>query len=470
MTDQVPGGRPGRRITRGLALPLLAAVPALAVRFSGASPAPALVALLFAAAVVAAAFLLTWGTELAELDLGEGLALALLALIAVLPEYAVDVVFAWKAGQDPGTWAPLALANVTGANRLLIGAGWSVMALFAIRAARRASYPGTDVAPPEPARGRFGAGGAAVILHRVQVVELAFLAVASVYGLTLALRRTLTLLDTVLLFAIFTAYLWRVRHAGNAGEAEDADAAADEASELFGPAAAVAGLPARRRRWVTAGMLLAAAAIIVVVAGPFASSLVDTGRQLHVNDFLLVQWVAPLASETPEFIAVLLLAWRMQASAGLGALISSKINQWTILVGILPLVFMISAGSWRGLPLDTVQREELLLTAAQSVFAVSLVITGWLTAAGAWTLLGLFTARFALAWTLPGPARGTERLILAGVYLMLAVVLLTARRAAARDVLAVGLAGRPAAGKAEAAATTDRSAAGTPARPERRNP
>jgi cation:H+ antiporter len=59
---------------------------------------PVLTAALFAAAVVAAAFLLTWGTELAELDLGEGLALALLALIAVLPEYAVDVVFSWKAG------------------------------------------------------------------------------------------------------------------------------------------------------------------------------------------------------------------------------------------------------------------------------------------------------------------------------------------------------------------------------------
>jgi cation:H+ antiporter len=101
----------------------------------------------------------------------------------------------------------LALANVTRANRLLIGVGWWVMALFAIRAARRAGYPGPDVRRPQAVRGRFGRGGAAVVLHRVQVVELAFLAVASVYGLTLALRRSLTILDTVVLVLIFIAYL-----------------------------------------------------------------------------------------------------------------------------------------------------------------------------------------------------------------------------------------------------------------------
>jgi cation:H+ antiporter len=280
-----------------------------------------------------------------------------------------------------------------------------------------------------------------------------------VYGLTLALRRSLTILDTVLLVLIFIAYLWRVRHADRTSA--DADAAADdgddddddEASELFGPAAAVASLPALQRRWVTAGMLLAAAGIIIAVAEPFADSLVSTGRQLHVNDFLLVQWVAPLASETPEFIAVLLLAYRLHASAGLGALISSKINQWTILVGVLPVVFAASAGGWHGLPLDTVQREELLLTAAQSMFAVGLVITGRLTATGAWSLLGLFTAQFVLAWTLPASARGSERLLLAAVYLLLALGLLIARRKAVRNVLSAGLAGRPATGTADRAAT-----------------
>ena len=81
-------------------LALLAAVPALC---GSARPNPqlshALEAVLFGLAIVGAAFLLSWAAEVAQLDISAGLALALLALIAVLPEYAVDFVFAWKGGQ-----------------------------------------------------------------------------------------------------------------------------------------------------------------------------------------------------------------------------------------------------------------------------------------------------------------------------------------------------------------------------------
>ena len=66
-----------------------------------------------------------------QLDISAGLALALLALIAVLPEYAVDFVFTWKAGKDPVKYAPDALANMTGGNQLLIGVGWSMVVLVA---------------------------------------------------------------------------------------------------------------------------------------------------------------------------------------------------------------------------------------------------------------------------------------------------------------------------------------------------
>ena len=96
---------------------------------------------------------------------------------------------------------------------------------------------------------------------------------------------------------------------------------------------------------------------------------------LGVDEFLLVQWVAPLASEAPELIVACLYAWRLKARDSLGTLLSSKVNQWTLLVGTIPIVFAISAGTIDGLPIDTQQRFELLLTAAQSLFAVSILIT-----------------------------------------------------------------------------------------------
>ena len=429
------GTTAGFRIAGGLALPLAVALPGLVVRIAGVPLAAPVAAVAFAAAVVGAAFLLTWGAELAEIDLGEGLALALLALIAVLPEYAVDVVFAWKAGQDPEQYAPLALANMTGANRLLIGAGWSVVALIAIRVMRRRSA-GNDAGSIR-----------AVQLRPVQLVEVAFLGIASVYALTLALRPSLTWIDAVVLFGIFAAYLWRVRSVSRSdGDDDDDDDDDDaEASELFGPASRVAELSTAPRRALTIFMLVAAAVIIVLVAEPFADSLVSTGSALDVDQFLLVQWVAPLASETPEFIAVILLAIKLQGASALGALISSKINQWTLLVGILPLVFAVSSGSLSGLPVDVAQREELLLTAAQSLFAIALILPGRLTSRGAWALLTLFMAQFLAAWLLPADLRGAERLWFSAAYLALAALLVVRHRSALRHVFVTGLRRHPAA-------------------------
>ena len=76
---------------------------------------------MFGLAILGSAFLLAWAAEALQLDVSQGLALTVLALIAVLPEYAVDFTFAAKAGENPEKFAPLALANMTGGNRLLIG-------------------------------------------------------------------------------------------------------------------------------------------------------------------------------------------------------------------------------------------------------------------------------------------------------------------------------------------------------------
>src|SRR5262245_66515962 len=82
--------------------------------------------------------MLSWAAELAQLDIPQALAIALLALIAVLPEYAVDMYFAWEAGKDP-QYTSYAMANMTGANRLLIGVGWAaVVVTFWLKTGNRA--------------------------------------------------------------------------------------------------------------------------------------------------------------------------------------------------------------------------------------------------------------------------------------------------------------------------------------------
>src|SRR5437879_9585308 len=111
-------------------LAVLAAVPATLVHFGGVAAPIEIATLFYGIAIVGAAFAMSWGAEAAEHDIPRALALTVVALLAVLPEYAVDVIFAYKAGQDP-TFIPYAAANMTGSNRLLLGLGWPTVAVLA---------------------------------------------------------------------------------------------------------------------------------------------------------------------------------------------------------------------------------------------------------------------------------------------------------------------------------------------------
>ena len=182
-------------------------------------------------------------------------------------------------------------------------------------------------------------------------------------------------------------------------------------------------------------LLVFAAAVILASAEPFAEALVATGRSAHINEFLLVQWLAPLASEAPELLIAGLFAWRLNTDAGLSTLVSSKVNQWTLLVGTLPVVFAISSGGWHGLPLGPSQRDELLLTAAQAVFAVSVLASLSLSIREGMMLFALFWAQFIVGAVVPSRWHGAERVGVAIAYLTLAVVFLVRQRGAMRRLL-----------------------------------
>ncbi|MBI2168853.1 MAG: sodium:proton exchanger [Actinobacteria bacterium] len=385
----------------------LGTVPGLVVRFVADHPTPWVAAALFGIAIVAAAFALSWAAEVAQMDVSRGLALAALAFIAVLPEYAVDLVFAWKAGKNPDEFAHLALANMTGANRLLIGLGWSAVVFVAVLAYRRRRKVGDPTAS-------MWAGE--VQLDRTQSVELAFLALATAYSLTLPLKRTLTLFDAALLVGIFVAYLIRI------------SGAPSEHPDLVGPAQLFGSLGKAKRRLSVLVLFVTSAGVILAVAEPFAENLVHTGKEFGVDEFLLVQWLAPLASEAPELIVAILFAWRLKAKAGLGALVSSKVNQWTLLVGTLPIVFALSSGSTHGLPIDGVQREEIFLTAAQSVFAVAVLMNLSLDVREALWLLGLFLTQFIIGAMFGDTVDMYTRIAVGCTYLVLAAWIAIRRR------------------------------------------
>lgn len=396
---------PARHLV-SLTLALLATLPGLVIRLGHVELSHPVAALLFGLSIVGAAFMLSWAAEVAQLDISAGLAIAVLAFIAVLPEYAVDLVFAFKAGgavaahgaecRPPGDLGEspcsLALANMTGANRLLIGIGWSMVVFVAWYRRRAQGQRLTEVA-----------------LERSHAIELAYLAVATAYSLTLPLKTTVTLIDAAVLVGIFVAYTVRI-----------ASAPAEE-PHLVGPARYLGTFADGPRRAIVMALFVFAAGVILLVAEHFAEALVATGREFQISEFLLVQWLAPLASEAPELLVAGLYAWRLNTNAGLGTLVSSKVNQWTLLVGTLPIVFAFASGSLQGLPVESRQREELFLTAAQSVFAVATLATLSISLREAGLLFVLFFAQFVVGGLVPESWHGVERIAVSVVYLVLAL-------------------------------------------------
>ena len=393
-------------------------------------PAPDLpdpvLALIYGVAIVGAAFLLSWAAEAVQVDINAGLALALLALLAVLPEYAVDFVFTMKCGEaytggsTPPEVCTLALANMTGANRVLVGVGWPMVVLVASLAvwwAARRRGEGREEA--SSASSKVGE----VRLAPTMSVEVGFLGFATLYSLTLPLRESIGLWDSAVLIGLFAAYAWRLSKMK------------PTEPDLLGASKWVGERSAKSRRWWVIAMFVFAGLVILTTAEHFAESLVASGREVGISEFLLVQWVAPLASESPELIVACLYAWRLKASDSLGTLLSSKVNQWTLLVGGLPVIFALSAMTASGLPLDTHQRYELLITGAQSLFAVALLIDVSITTRGALSLLGLFLVQFFVSVLSSEEVNQMVILVLSGVYAVAAVVLIARSRGRAMQLL-----------------------------------
>ena len=397
-----------RKLFIYIALAIAATLPGLVVRFAGAHPDPVTAAAIFFVALLSAGMLLSWGVEAAEKHVSRGLAIAVLALITVLPEYAVDIYLSYQAGVNPDSdYVGLAAANMTGANRLLVGTAWSLIVLI---------YWWRS-------GGRRG-----IELRRENLVEIGFLALSSMYAFVIVLKNRIDLFDTVILVGMYFVYLWV---AGKASHEE-----AEEEIEV-GPAAVLTDLPKRQQYVIIIALAVFAAFVILASAEPFAESLVANGELLGINKFLLIQWLAPLASEAPTVIVTILLALALRPTAALAALISDKINQWTLLVGMIPLAFSVGLRGIGHLPLDARQNEEFFLTAAQSLFALALLICLRLGFRGSIVLLALFLLQLGIAFVYRNDEATTiaSLTILAWIYLILAAGLIFWNRGCLIDAI-----------------------------------
>lgn len=297
--------------------------------------------------ILFSAFVIAWGAEAAQFLISQGLALAILAWLQTLPEFAVEAVIAWNAGKDPSQ-THLAIANFTGSLRLLVGLGWPM--IYFVAAASRRALVNID-------------------LEREHSVEVFGLLLPILYFFFIWWKGSLTLWDAFPLIGTYVLYLWVLwkipPREGNEEALEDLG---------FIPRKTLQMRPAMRNAAIWA-LFLIGGAVLYFSAHPFLNSMLAIASTMGISTFFFVQWVAPFLTEFPEKLSAFYWARRVStANIALMNMVSSNVNQWSILSAMIPILFVISAGELRPLPFDAHQREEILLTILQSLLGFLLLL------------------------------------------------------------------------------------------------
>ena len=298
-----------------------------------------------APAVVFSAFMIAWGAECAQFWVSRGMALAILAWLQALPEFAVEAVIAWSQQIHFMT------ANFTGSLRLLVGLGWPLIYGVAMWGAwRREKRMLKEIR-----------------LDRENAIEVFALGVPILYFLFIWLKASLTLIDAGVLLLIYFAYLWVLRIVPPKEE--------EHVEDLEAIPRRIMRLPKRAQGLVILGLFVGGGLLLAYSAHPFLESMLHFAVVLGISEYLFIQWVAPFLSEFPEKLSAMY--WARQpgkAPMALMNMVSANINQWTMLAAMIPMVYSMSVGVPTFVPFDEHQRAEILLTISQSLLGMLLLM------------------------------------------------------------------------------------------------
>jgi cation:H+ antiporter len=317
--------------------------------------------------VLLASIVITWGAESAQFFVAQGFALAILAWMQTLPEFAVEAVLAWRQQTS------LLLAGLTGALRLLTGLAWPMIYVTAAVVHRKSTgSPLRNIQLDTH--------------HSAEVISLLF---PLAYAMVIWWKASLAVHDGAVLIVMYVVYLFILTRLPPQGH--------EEIDELEVVPRTIVKAPRIQRIAAIFGCFLIGGALIYFTAAPFLGSLAALAGAIGIPTFIIIQWLAPIISEFPELLSTFYFARKEgEAAVALMNIASSNINQWTLLFAMLPIVFSMSRHEISAIPLDAQQQTELLLTIGQSLVASVFLINmefAWLEAAA---MFGLFAAQFVL--------------------------------------------------------------------------
>ena len=340
--------------------------------------------------LLASAFVIGWGAETAQTFMSRALALSILAWLQTAPEFAVEATIAWNQQQD------LMIANLTGSLRLLVGLGWPMIFIV-------------HMVSTWMREKRF--------VKRIQLgnddsLAVIFLFISIGYFFLVFGKRSLTVYDAGALVAIYMTYLVLAARM----PAHDADEP-EEIEDLPWIGKQIVKLPRSGQIASTTAIFVLGGIALYFSAHPFIGTLEKWSVTLGISTFVFVQWVAPFLSEFPEKVSAFNWArQRGKAPMAVMNMVSSNINQWTMLAAMVPLVYSLSRGEFSAVELDHMHWMELALTVAQSALAGLFLLDLRFTLAECLAIFLLWIAQFVYA-----PLR-EEIAIIYVIWFVLAVV------------------------------------------------
>lgn len=295
--------------------------------------------------ILLSAFVIGWAAETAQTFMSRALALSILAWLQTLPEFAVEANIAWRQERS------LMIANLTGSLRLITGLGLPMIFFvhFFFQGVKTKKFI------------------RAISLDDQDFLSVLCVFVSILYFIFVWAKGSLNLWDSAALFGIYGTYLWMLRSfpAHDEEEVEDLPWIGKQLIKLA-PVPKVIG---------TVLLFVVGGVALYFSVHPFVDTLQRWSLRFGISTFVFIQWVAPFLSEFPEKVSAF--NWARQknkAPMAVMNMMGSNINQWTMLAGMIPLVFNLSLGHYEAVTFDASHKSELLLTIVQSLLVGMLLL------------------------------------------------------------------------------------------------
>ncbi|MFM8315455.1 MAG: hypothetical protein ACKOA8_14310, partial [Deltaproteobacteria bacterium] len=295
--------------------------------------------------ILLSAFVIGWAAETAQTFMSRALALSILAWLQTLPEFAVEANIAWRQERS------LMIANLTGSLRLITGLGLPMIFFvhFFFQGVKTKKFI------------------RAISLDDQDFLSVLCVFVSILYFIFVWAKGSLNLWDSAALFGIYGTYLWMLRSfpAHDEEEVEDLPWIGKQLIKLA-PVPKVIG---------TVLLFVVGGVALYFSVHPFVDTLQRWSLRFGISTFVFIQWVAPFLSEFPEKVSAF--NWARQknkAPMAVMNMMGSNINQWTMLAGMIPVVFNLSLGHYEPVTFDSAHKAELLLTIVQSLLVGILLL------------------------------------------------------------------------------------------------